>query len=97
MRQTSRPLPPDVPLCAPGHHPQIVETHGAPVGHALGQPCPPTFHIECHQCGLATVPDTRFAVVELRWTDALPHKRIPISLLPRARGMALAALAAARN
>jgi len=92
MLQTSRPLPPDVPLCAPGHRPQIVETHGAPVGHAIGQPCPPMYHIECHACGVATEPHTNFALAETRWTDEHARKRIPISLLPRAREQAFAAL-----
>lgn len=92
MRQTSRPLPQDVPLCAPGHRPQIVETNGAPVGHAIGEPCPAMFHIECQRCGIATEPHPNFALAEARWTDQHAHKRVPISLLPRAREQAYAAL-----
>ncbi len=97
MRQTSRPLPPSVPLCGHGHHPQIVTTEGAPTGHRLGTPCPPLLHIECHRCGIATrpVPLEKAALAELRWTEpSLSHLRIPISHLARHRGEVLAELAA---
>ncbi|HDS1129575.1 TPA: hypothetical protein QDZ99_003596 [Stenotrophomonas maltophilia] len=100
MRQIARPLPDSVPLCWPGHRPQIVVTEGAPTGHRLGTPCPPLLHIECHRCGLATrpVPMEKAALAELRWTDpSLAHLRIPISLLARHRGEVLAEIAAASS
>ena len=89
--QTARPTPPDIPLCRPGHRPQIVTTTGAPLGHQLGAPCPPLIHFECHQCQLATVPSPSLAIAELRWTD--PGQReelIAISHLARARARVLA-------
>jgi len=88
--QTARPVPHSVPLCQPGHRPQIVTTTGAPCGHRLGAPCPPLIHIECHRCGIATVPALNLAIAELRWTrDDLAQQRIPISHLARARGVVL--------
>lgn len=95
MLQTATPLPPTVPLCAPGHHPQRVETWGAPQGHAIGKPCPPMFHIECHRCGLATLPSPSFALAEQRWTDHSNPYRIPITQLRQAREQVFAALAVA--
>lgn len=93
MRQIASLLPPSVPACKPGHRASLVETHGTPVGHALGQPCPPMFHIECHQCHLATVPTPHRALAESRWTDATQaHNRIPLSLITRARQQACAQL-----
>ena len=84
--QTSRPVPASVPVCQPGHRPQIVTTTGAPNGHRLGAPCPALVHIECHRCGKATVPHESLAIAELRWTrDDLAEMRIPISHLGRAR------------
>jgi len=50
------------------------------------------FHIECQRCGIATEPHPNFALAEARWTDQHTHKRVPISLLPRAREQAYAAL-----
>jgi len=50
------------------------------------------YHIECHACGIATEPHPNFALAEARWTDRHAHKRVPISLLPRAREQAYAAL-----
>lgn len=88
--QTSLPLPASVPSCGAGHHPQIVTTTGAPVGHRLGAPCPALFHIECHACGVATVPSPERAMAELRWTrDDTPAYRIPISHLARHRALVL--------
>lgn len=93
MMQTSKPLAENIPLCGAGHHPQWVETRGAPAGHAVGAPCPPMFHIECHRCGMATVPSTNRALPELRWTDPANPHRVAISELRRARQQASAALA----
>ncbi|MGV8959231.1 MAG: hypothetical protein ACOH1V_02430 [Stenotrophomonas sp.] len=95
MFQTSRPLPASVPLCAPGHRPQLVKTCGAPQGHRIGKHCPPMFHIECHRCGLATLPNPSFALAEQRWTDPTNPYRIPISQLRQAREQVCAALAEA--
>jgi len=92
--QVARPCPADVPLCKPGHRPQIVTTTGAPSGHQLGAPCPPLIHIECHQCQLATVPSPSLAIAELRWTDPTKAELlISISHLARARADVLARLA----
>lgn len=91
--QTALPLPTSVPLCGAGHRPQIVTTHGAPAGHRLGAPCPALFHIECHACGMATVPSPERAIAELRWTrEDTDGYRIPISHLQRYRAQVLANL-----
>jgi len=91
--QTARPAPNDIPLCMPRHRPQIVTTTGAPLGHQLGQPCPPLVHFECHQCQKATVPSPSLAIAELRWTDpTMAQLLIPISHLTRARADVLAGL-----
>ncbi|GAB3755053.1 hypothetical protein [Lysobacter olei] len=92
MFQISRPLPADVPVCAPKHRPQLVETRGAPTGHRVGLPCPSNWHVECTRCGVATVPHISRAIAELRWRDA--HTRIPLSALGRVRA-ALATINAA--
>ncbi len=95
MFQTGKPLPASVPLCGPGHTPHLVETWGAPQGHAIGKPCPPMFHIECHRCGMATVPTAQYAMAEQRWTDPTNPNRVPLAQLRRAREQACAAVAAA--
>lgn len=88
--QTSIPLPESVPSCGAGHRPQLVTTTGAPAGHQLGAPCPALFHIECHACGVATVPTPERGLVELRWTrDDTATWRIPISHLGRYRALVL--------
>ncbi len=92
--QTASHLPESVPLCGNGHKPQFVTTQGAPTGHQLGSPCPPLFHIECHACGLATIPTPNRALVELRWTrEDTAALRIPISHLQRYRAAVLGELA----
>lgn len=91
--QFATPLPASVPLCQPGHRPQLVEHRGAPLGHAHGAPCPPLLHIECHRCGLATVPSESRAIAELRWTDpTLAGQLIPLSRLSQARHRVLSAI-----
>lgn len=92
MRQIAHPLPASIPRCKAGHHPQLVETHGAPLRAAIGTPVPVTWHIECHQCGVATVPSESRARTETRWRDAAGTFRIPLSRLGHAREQALAAL-----
>jgi len=93
MIQHSQPLPAGVPLCLTGHRPQLVRTCGAPVGgHRVGTPCPDTWHMECHACGIATVPSTSRAVAEVRWR--WPHTHIPLSQLRLARERAAVAIAA---
>lgn len=93
MMQTGSPLPPSVPSCGHGHRATLVQTWGAPAGHRIGTPAPHMFHIECHRCGLATVPTPSRALAESRWTDPTQaHNRVPISQLPRARQQACAAL-----
>lgn len=93
MMQTGALLPASVPSCGHGHRPSIVTTWGAPQGHRIGTPAPDMFHIECHQCGLATVPTTNRALAESRWTDSTQAaNRVPISQLPRARQQACAAI-----
>lgn len=93
MIQHSQPLPAGVPLCLPGHRPQLVRTRGAPVGgHRIGTPCPDTWHVECHACSHATAPHASRAITELRWRD--PAQRIPLSQLRQARELAAVAIAA---
>lgn len=92
MRQEATTLPADVPLCHPGHTPQLVRTQGAPLGHRPGTPCPDTWHIECCRCQLATVPSPSRAMAELRWTDATNPHRIPLCQLSQARIRAMAPL-----
>lgn len=93
--QTARPAPASIPLCCPGHRPQIVTTTGAPTGHQLGTPCPALVHFECHLCQRATVPSVSLAIAELRWTDPdLAPQLIPISHLARARSDVLARMPA---
>lgn len=86
MRQESRPLPAGVPLCAPGHRPQLVRTFGTPTTHPVATPSAPAWHVECHACRLATVPHPSRAITENRWRD--PASRIPLSELARARARA---------
>ncbi|UYK82281.1 hypothetical protein NG829_08325 [Xanthomonas sacchari] len=94
MRQIGQALPPSVPGCKPGHHPQIVETHGAPLRQRIGTPLPLLYHIECCRCGIATVPSPSRAIAEGRWVDPNGQHRIPLSHISRAREQAAAALAA---
>ena len=93
MFQVSHPIPTGVPVCRPGHRPQLVETRGAPDGHRVGTPCPPQWHIECFQCSCASVPSPSRAITELRWST--PEDRIPLSQLRQARERAAALPAAA--
>ncbi|MGV7200338.1 MULTISPECIES: hypothetical protein [Xanthomonas] len=97
MRQISTPLHPSIPGCQAGHHPQWVETHGAPVRlHTrLGTPVPVMFHIQCARCGVATRPTHLRSLVENRWTDPAGLHRVPLSLIGRAREEAMAALTTA--
>lgn len=85
MLQIATPLPADIPLCATGHRPQLVETRGAPRGRIAGAIVPSHYHIECCQCRLATVPHISRAVAELRWTQPDNPNRIPLHHLPAAR------------
>ena len=92
MIQISQPLPADVPVCQPGHRPQLVRTRGAPVyGHQVGTPCPDLWHVECHACGCATTPHPSRAISEGRWRAA---QRFPLSQLRYARDCAAVAIAA---
>jgi len=97
VRQTATPLAASVPSCQPGHHPQLVITHGAPVRHALGGPMPPLHHVECCRCQIATRPHPSRAIAESRWIDPSGRQRIPLSQITRAREEALASLAAAAH
>lgn len=85
MIQYSQPLPADMPQCVAGHRPQLVQTHGAPKGHRLGTPSPAQWHVECHQCRVATVPSVSRAITENRWRGAPESNRIPLSDLGRVR------------
>lgn len=91
MRQSAQPLPAAIPGCQPGHHPQWVETHGAPQRARIGTPVPTTFHIECCRCGIATRPTASRALVESRWTDPFRMHLIPLSQLTQAREQAVSA------
>lgn len=95
MRQVSHPLPAGLPVCQPGHRPQLVQTHGAPAGHRLGAHCPPQWHVECWGCGISTVPTDREAIALLRWRGTPDLFHIPLSQLTHARARVAAALAAA--
>ncbi len=92
MRQEGRPLPADMPLCAPGHRPQLVRTFGSPSTHPVATACPPMWHVECHACRAATVPSPSRAITEGRWSE--PAARIPLSELVRARAQASLSTAA---
>lgn len=85
MIQHSQPLPADIPTCVKGHRPQLVNTRGASPGHRIGTPCPPQWHIECHQCRIATVPSPSRAITENRWRGEPEFNRIPLSDLGRVR------------
>lgn len=93
MRQIAHPLPAGVPLCRPGHHPQLVQTLGAPRGHRIGAPCPAQWHVECHQCGIATRPIDRQAIALLRWRGSSDLFHVPLSQLAQARLRACEAIA----
>lgn len=97
MRQISTPLHPSIPGCQVGHHPQWVETHGAPLRlHTrLGMPVPVMFHIQCARCGVATRPTHLRSLVENRWTDPAGLHRVPLSLIGRAREEAMATITTA--
>lgn len=85
MIQFTHPVPADVPLCRTGHRPQFVQTRGAPAALRAPLAMPPMWHIECIQCGIATVPCTSRAIAELRWTSDVAAHRIPLARLPQAR------------
>lgn len=85
MMQTSHPLPDGMPVCVPGHRPQLVVTRGAPRGHRIGTPCPPQWHVECAQCGVATVPGADQAHALLCWRAPADLFRIPLSKLADVR------------
>ncbi|QDH71862.1 hypothetical protein FKV23_12850 [Lysobacter alkalisoli] len=57
----------------------------------MARPCPPHHHIECHRCGIATVPSPSRAITEARWHD--PSAHIPIHDLARVREQIAAAVA----
>ncbi|WP_238319409.1 hypothetical protein [Xanthomonas maliensis] len=97
MRQISTPLHPSIPGCQVGHHPQWVETHGAPLRlHTrLGTPVRVMFHIQCARCGVATRPTHLRSLVENRWTDPAGLHRVPLSLIGRAREEAMATITTA--
>jgi len=92
MMQIDHVLPADVPACAAGHRPVLVETRGAPHGHPIGTPAPTTWHIECARCRVATAPTQSRAMAETRWRFSKPQQLITTSDLSRYR----AALAAHR-
>lgn len=89
MIQRSRPAP-SAPACRSGHMPQLVETRGAPAGHPIGTPCPPTWHVECAICQIATVPATAPELALSRWVGRLDLFHTPLSQLSAARGRVLA-------
>lgn len=93
MLQVSHPLPAGMPLCVPTHRPQLVETRGAPRGHRIGEPCPNQWHVECTQCGLATVPHEASAIALLRWRGRPDLFHIPLSKLAHVRQRVAAAVA----
>lgn len=96
MHQLSRPIPEGVRLCAPGHHPQLVESRGTPRGHTLlAKPCPSQFHVECSRCGTATVPAFTSDKALQRWDSNAPSIfQIPLSELGHVRERVFDALAA---
>lgn len=91
MIQISRPLPPGVPPCGPGHRPHLVENRGAPHGHRIGTPCPSRWHVECRLCGTATVPEVDQAHALLCWRAPADLFRIPLSKLADVRTRVAAA------
>lgn len=94
MIQTAHPLPAHAPGCHPDHRPQRVETRGIPRStRAVGQPCPPLWHVECVRCGIATVPHPSRAVALARWRDPDVAHRIPLAQIAHARILAVAACA----
>lgn len=99
VRQIATPLHPSIPGCKAGHHPQWVETHGAPMRlrTRLGTEVPVTYHVECARCGVATRPTHLRSLAESRWTDPFALQRIPLSLIGPAREQALAAITPAAN
>lgn len=85
MIQTSQPLPPGSHQCAPGHHPQLVQSRGAPAGHRLGTPVPPQYHVECARCAIATVPAFNRPDALRAWCGKPDLFHIPLSLLGQVR------------
>lgn len=89
MHQIAHPLPLSIEPCQPGHRPTLVETRGTPHGRYNGGFCPPTWHIECVQCQIATAPHISRALAELRWTDPDNPNRVPLSQIGAARARAI--------
>lgn len=95
MLQHSRPLPADAPLCADGHRPQLVVTHGAPSGHPIGRPVVPLWHVECAICSVATIPSPLQNHALLRWRKPGPQRDlelVPLSQLAAVRARVSAAV-----
>ena len=79
----------NVPVCKAGHRPQLVESRGAPAGHPIGTPCPPTFHVECAICQIATQPASDPGIALTRWLGRLDLFHTPLSQLSAVRGRVL--------
>jgi len=95
MIQYSNPLPAGMAVCVEGHHPQLVESRGAPssvrgLGAGAAQ-----WHVECFQCGIATVPTTHPSLALMHWRSPPDLFHIPLIQLPRVRERMAAAVAAA--
>lgn len=95
MRQVSQRLPASVPICKPGHRPQLVQTIGAPAGHRIGTASPDQWHVECWGCGIGTVPTDDRAVAILRWRGIPDLFHIPLCRMAHVRTRVAAALARA--
>lgn len=87
MHQIGRPVPDSARLCAPGHHPQLVESRGTPRGLTLvGGHVPSQFHVECARCNSATVPAMSINKALHRWNADLPSiYQVPLSELGHVR------------
>lgn len=85
MLQVSQSIPAGMPVCVPGHRPQLVESRGAPAGHRIGTPCPPQWHVECARCAIATVPVFNRAAALRAWRGQPDLFHIPLSQLAHAR------------
>lgn len=96
MIQYSSPLPAGAPVCADGHHPQLVESRGTPPGvTGLGAGRVAQWHVECFQCAIATVPTTHPSLALMHWRSPPDLFHIPLAQLPRVRERMAAAVTAA--
>lgn len=88
--QISAALPARAHMCAPGHHPQLIESRGRPPGAPIASGLPAQHHVECACCGIATVPAFSADEALRRWAGKHDLWHVPLARISEARLRALA-------